>query len=118
MFKKAIISVAGLVIFSAIIIAAFAMTNNNETNNQNIQGMITSDTALNTVPQSVGYKSTNYHTVVNVKYKILTPQEVQKIAEKYIKEPDATAGIPKLVKQDGKRYMLYRLWTTSKMWVK
>ena len=64
MFKKAIISVTGLVIFSAIIIAAFAMTNNNDTNNQNIQGMVTSDTALNTILLNlVGYKSTNYHTV-------------------------------------------------------
>jgi uncharacterized membrane protein YkoI len=103
MFKKAMISLAGLVIFSTIIIAAFAMSNNNDTNNQQDQRMITSDTALNTIPESVGYKSTNYHVVSNVKHKILTPQEVQKIAENYIKAPEATAGIPKLVKQDGKK---------------
>ena len=36
MFKKAIITLMGLVIFSAIIIGAFAISNNNGTNNQPI----------------------------------------------------------------------------------
>jgi hypothetical protein len=104
MFKKAIITVMGLVIFSAIIIGAFAFSNNNSTNNQPSQVLVTSDNALSTTPESVvGYKSPTHHAVSNVRNKILTPQDAQKIAEKYILAPDATAGIPKLVKEDGKK---------------
>lgn len=103
MFKKAIITLVGLVIFSAIIIAAFAISNDNSTTNQNSNGLVTSTNALSPTPESVGYKSTTYHVMSNVKNKILTPQAAQKIAEKYIKEPEATAGIPKLVKEDGKK---------------
>jgi hypothetical protein len=104
MFKKAIITLVGLVIFSAIIIGVFAISNNNGTNNQPAQILVTSDSALSTTPESfVGYKSTTHHAVSSVKNKILTPQDAQKIAEKYIKAPDATAGTPKLVKEDGKK---------------
>jgi uncharacterized membrane protein YkoI len=103
-FKKAIITLMGLVIFSAIIIGAFAFSNNNGTINQPSQVLVTSDNALSTTPESfVGYKSTNHHAVSSVKNKILTPQDAQKIAEKYIEAPEATAGIPKLVKEDGKK---------------
>ena len=103
MLKKAIISLVVLVSFFIVIIAAFAISNNNDTNNQNNQGLITSNNTLNSTSVSVGYKATKHHALVSVYPKILTPQEAQKIAEKYIKAPEATAGIPKLVEEDGKK---------------
>jgi hypothetical protein len=110
MLKKGIIALAGLVIFSAIIIASFAISNNNTGINPQSQVLMTSDNALSETPGSAVSIPTTYHTaVLNVKNKvkannkILTLLEAQKIAEKYIEEPGATAGIPKLVKQDGKK---------------
>ena len=104
MYKRAIINLVILVTFSSIIIAAFAISNNENAINPYTQSLISSNSSTNVSQDIVDYK-TGAHDLVgsNINHKILTPPEAQKIAEKYIKVPDATAGTPKLVKEEGKK---------------
>lgn len=91
MMKKIIL---GLVVLVAIVGIGFAAFNNNtktnDTNNNSTVQVVSQNTAQNT--------SNNNTNTGNM----ISSEEAKKIATKYIDSPGATAGTPKLVKQDNK----------------
>ena len=107
MFKRATVTLLILVSISVFVIAAFAISGNNNSSNN-----IASDVAAplssisNNSPSTLSESSNNvpvHNMVSNVKSEIISPTAAKILAKKYIEEPGAIPGTPKLVKQDGKK---------------
>ena len=89
MMKKIILGMVILVAIIGIGFAAFSNTKTNSTNNNSTVQVVAQNTTTNT---------SNTTTTENK----ISSEEAQKIATKYIDEAGATAGTPKLIKQDNK----------------
>lgn len=71
-------------------------------------GIYAGTTQLNPGNQSDDNKTTNDNSQINTSQNnssqnMITTQEAQDIALRYIEEPNATAGTPKLIDQDGQK---------------
>ena len=107
MFKRATVTLLILVSISVLVIAAFAISGNNNSSN-----IISSDlgaplssiynSSPSTLPESP-YTAPDHNLVTNVKVKIISPSAAKILAKKYIEQPGAVPGNPKLVRQDGKK---------------
>jgi len=91
MIKKAIIAVVVILAAAAIVFAAENTAPNNSASNSNQE--IQQNSANNA---NNGSTSNNNDAQTKI-----SAAEAKKIAEKYIEEPGASAGTPKLSKQDG-----------------
>ena len=89
MIKKAIIAVVVILAAAAIVFAAENTAPNNSASNSNQE-----------IQQNSANNADNSSTSNDAQTKI-SAAEAKKIAEKYIEEPGASAGTPKLSKQDG-----------------
>jgi hypothetical protein len=108
MFNRAIMALLVLISISTILITVFAVSENNHPSNNlgsyPSQTTSPSSTTINTNQASVSYKTKNHNLENPLKtLSIISPAEAKKIAAKYIEQPGASPGTPKLVKEDGKR---------------
>ncbi len=109
MFKRALKTLLFVVTISAVVIAAFAVSGNNNSpynigSDQLTQLTTPSTTNITSNQLTAGQKNKNHNLVNHLTLPIIiSPTEAQKIAEKYIEQPGASAGTPKLVKEDGKK---------------
>ncbi len=92
MFKKSIVAVVVIVAVAAIVFAA--------------SGNLGQDNPANSITQgnqesSSDNSSTSDNATTETK---ISPEEAQKIAQKYIEVQRATAGTPKLIKTNGQYY--------------
>jgi uncharacterized membrane protein YkoI len=93
MSRRFMLILVALVIVVGLM-AAFAGLMNQQQNKGNNDSNVDNQTTNNTV--------TNTSIATNVTNKtIITPQEAQEKAQKYIAEPGATAGTPKLFNESG-----------------
>jgi uncharacterized membrane protein YkoI len=93
MMKKIIVGLLVLVAMLGIGFATYDITkNHNNSNNLQVNQNNTNVSTNN---------NTNTSTNISIQSKI-SSAEAMKIANKYIESPGATAGTPKLVKQDNK----------------
>jgi hypothetical protein len=106
MFKRATVILLMLVSISVLVIAAFAISGNNSSNNiaSNVGAPLStiSNNSTSTVPESPS-SAPNHHVITNVKDEIISPTAAKILAKKYIEQPGAIPGTPQLVKQDGKK---------------
>ncbi len=94
MIKKAIVAVVVIVAAAAIVFAAAGNTNHvNSTNSVNSDNQPNLSAGNGTSNNSASDKSSQTK---------ISSAEAKKTAQKYIEEPGATAGTPKLSKIDGK----------------
>lgn len=84
----AILALVLVVVVAAGIYAGFnQLTPNNQSNNSDIN-QINNTSQINTSQNETGQN-------------MISAQEAQNIAQQYIEEPNATAGTPRLVEEDG-----------------
>ena len=104
MIKRATMTLLFLVSISVLVIAAFAISGNNSSNNiaSNVGAPLSS--IYNSSPSTIQDSSSNapVHNVVT-KDEIISPTAAKILAKKYIEQPGAVPGNPKLVKEDGKK---------------
>lgn len=107
MFKRAIVTLLMLVSISVIVIAAFAISGNNNSSNNIASDLGTPLSSItNSSPtkiQESSYNAPDHNMVTNVKDGIISPTAAKLLAKKYIEQPGAIPGTPKIVKQDGKK---------------
>jgi uncharacterized membrane protein YkoI len=93
MIKKLV----GLVVIVVLLAAAVAAFGSSDTKDSNpISSINQQNVALKTNNSNISNYKTTKSSQTN-----LSPAEAQKIANKYIQEPGAAAGTPKLMKQNG-----------------
>jgi len=98
MMKKLI----GLVVIIAILaVGVFAFGSSN-TKNPNSTSAIKQPNVVAINTNNHNTKNTNNTTTTQNSQTKISPSEAQKIANKYILQPGATAGTPKLIKQNTK----------------
>lgn len=96
MIKKTMVAIVVIVAAAAVVFAATGnhADSTSNSNQENQQSSVTNSNTSNT-------DSTSDNTTNETK---ISPEEAQKIAQKYIDVHGATAGTPKLIKTDGQYY--------------
>jgi uncharacterized membrane protein YkoI len=91
MIKKSVIAIVAIIAVAGLVFAAYGGTGNDKStnNSSNLEQQQTNQTGSN---------DTNSKTTAKTK---ISATEAQQIAQKYIKEPGAKAGTPKLGKIKG-----------------
>lgn len=89
MIKKSIVAIVVIVAAAAVVFAASGNLGLTNSTNQSI------NQATQNSSDNSGTSDTSNQTKIS-------PEEAQKIAQKYIEEPGASAGTPTLSKTDGK----------------
>ena len=106
MIKRATMTLLFLVSISVLVIAAFAISGNNSSNNIASDVGAPLSSISNSSPSTIQDSSSNapvHNVVTNVKDEIISPTTAKILAKKYIEQPGAVPGTPKLVKEDGKK---------------
>ena len=108
MFKRATMTLLILVSVSVLIIAAFAVSGNNNSSNNIASDLGTPLSSItNNSPTKMQESSNNapVHNIVNnVKDEIISPTAAKLLAKKYIEQPGVIPGTPKLVNRMVKKF--------------